>query len=1063
MKGRLKKSMAALLTLVFLLALLPAGTMAANVASGSCGKYLTWTLDADGVLTISGTGDMKNYDYESNVPWYNRRGEVRTVIISEGVTGIGRSAFYGCSGLTSLTIPASLTSIDVNAFSGSSLTSFSVASGNPNYISEDGVLFSKDKTKLIKYPTAKQGAYTIPASVTSIGSYAFYDCSGLTSLNIPSGVTILSYFAFAGCSGLTNVTIPEGVILIEDGAFHGCSGLKSLTIPTSVTHIDGGWTFYGCDGLTSVTILSNAKIAGCFRNCRGLTSLSVTFDNPFYSSEDGVLFNKDKTELIMYPGGKQGAYTIPSSVTSIESSAFSGCSGLTSLTIPSNVTNIGDGAFASSTEYVSILTDITVASDNPYYSSEDGVLFNKDKTELIIYPGGKQGAYTIPPSVTSIGDHAFAWCDSLTSVTIPSGVTSIGNDAFYDCSGLTIVTIPLSVTSIGDFAFYGCSGLKVVFYGGSRDEWNALSLDYTNDSLSDALIRYNNIATIRKQPENFTGGIGDAVSFIVEATGDGLSYQWQYSSDGGRTWGNSGLPGNKTATLSTTLTEARLIYRFRCVVIDSSGNSVTSDAVRMIKQTPAAELAITLQPIDYTGRVGDAVSFSISAAGDRLSYQWQYSSDGGKTWGNSGLPGNKTATLSTTLTEARLIYRFRCVITDGGGNMLNSDIVRMIKAAPTLYITEQPTDFTGSIGDAVSFTVTASGSDLTYQWQYSSDGGKTWSSSGLPGNKTATLSTTLTEARLIYRFRCVITDSNGKTVNSNIVRMLKKAAPALAITSQPVNFSGQLGDAVSFTVAASGDGLSYQWQYSSDGGRTWGNSGLPGNKTATLSTTLTEARLIYRFRCVITDGGGNMLNSDIVRMIKAAPALAITAQPVDLSGQLGDTVSFTVGAVGNGLSYQWQYSSDGGKTWGNSGLPGNDTATLSTTLTEVRLVYRFRCVVTDGSGNKLNSDIVRMKKADPALAITSQPADFTGSIGDAVSFTVTASGSDLTYQWQYSSDGGKTWGSSGLPGNKTATLTTTLTEARLIYRFRCVVTDGSGNKLNSDIVRMMKANSDILD
>jgi hypothetical protein len=729
MKGIIKKSAAVLLSLMLLLALLPEGAAAVNtLTSGICGANVAWMLDSAGVLTISGTGEMEDYDY-GDAPWSDLSDGIKTAVISEGVTSIGDYAVSGCSGLTSVTIPSSVTSIGESAF----------------------------------YDCSGLTSVTIPSSVTSIGDSAFYDCSSLTSVTIPSSVTSIGLLAFDLCIGLTDIYVASwnANYRSEDGVLFNKDKTELICYPAGK---QGAYIVP-----SSVTSISDYA----FDCCVGLTDIFVASGNANYRSEDGVLFNKDKTELIMYPGGKQGAYTIPSSVTSIESSAFSGCSGLTSLTIPSNVTNIGDGAFAYSTEYVSILTDITVASDNPYYSSEDGVLFNKDKTELIIYPGGKQGAYTIPPSVTSIGDHAFAWCDSLTSVTIPSGVTSIGNDAFYDCSGLTIVTIPLSVTSIGDFAFYGCSGLKVVFYGGSRDEWNALSLDYTNDSLSDALIRYNNIATIRKQPENFTGGIGDAVSFIVEATGDGLSYQWQYSSDGGRTWGNSGLPGNKTATLSTTLTEARLIYRFRCVVIDSSGNSVTSDAVRMIKQTPAAELAITLQPIDYTGRVGDAVSFSISAAGDRLSYQWQYSSDGGKTWGNSGLPGNKTATLSTTLTEARLIYRFRCVITDGGGNMLNSDIVRMIKAAPTLYITEQPTDFTGSIGDAVSFTVTASGSDLTYQWQYSSDGGKTWGSSGLPGNKTATLTTTLTEARLIYRFRCVVTDGSGNKLNSDIVRMMK--------------------------------------------------------------------------------------------------------------------------------------------------------------------------------------------------------------------------------------------------------------------------------------------------
>ncbi len=186
---------------------------------------------------------------------------------------------------------------------------------------------------------------------------------------------------------------------------------------------------------------------------------------------------------------------------------------------------------------------------------------------------------------------------------------------------------------------------------------------------------------ITSQPEDYTGSIGDEVSFTVEAVGDELSYQWQYSSDGGNTWGNSGLPGNKTATLSTELTEARLRYLFRCVVTDENGDSVTSDAVRMIKEEPAVELAITAQPENYVGQVGDTVSFTVEAAGNDLSYQWQFSSDAGATWKASGLPGNDTATLTTTFTEARMIYRFRCVVTDGNGNSVTSSIVRMLKAA----------------------------------------------------------------------------------------------------------------------------------------------------------------------------------------------------------------------------------------------------------------------------------------------------------------------------------------------------------------------------------------------
>jgi len=277
---------------------------------------------------------------------------------------------------------------------------------------------------------------TIGNSVTSIGNYAFYMCSGLNSLTIGNSVISIGEEAFRDCTGLTSVTIPNSVTIIGICAFYGCTGLTSLTIGNSVTSIGMG-AFSECSGLTSVTIPNSVTYieSGAFAICSGLTSIDVASDNSNYCSVDGVLFNKDKTTLIQYPGGKQGAYSIPNSVTGIVEWAFAGCSGLTS---------------------------IDVASDNSNYCSVDGVLFNKDKTTLIQYPGGKQGAYSIPNSVTSIGEEAFFNCTGLTSVTIPGRVTSIGKEAFYNCTGLTSVTIPGSVTSIGWYAFYMCSGLTSV-------------------------------------------------------------------------------------------------------------------------------------------------------------------------------------------------------------------------------------------------------------------------------------------------------------------------------------------------------------------------------------------------------------------------------------------------------------------------------------------------------------------------------------------------------------------------------------------------------------------------
>ena len=249
------------------------------------------------------------------------------------------------------------------------------------------------------------------------------------------------------------------MISIGNEAFKGCNGLTSIKIPSGVTSIGNG----------------------AFKDCGNLKNINVATDNQIYTSENGVLYNKDKTELICVPKGKKGKIKIPSSVTSIEDYAFWGCSGLTSINIPSSVTSIESLAFyeCSGLTHIEIpssvtsigygafsecsgLTSINVATDNSIYTSENGVLYDKKKTKLICVPGAKKGKFEIPSSVTSIGIGAFSECSGLSRVEIPSSVTSIGDYAFKDCSGLTEIYIPSSVIHIEDWAFEDCKNLDVI-------------------------------------------------------------------------------------------------------------------------------------------------------------------------------------------------------------------------------------------------------------------------------------------------------------------------------------------------------------------------------------------------------------------------------------------------------------------------------------------------------------------------------------------------------------------------------------------------------------------------
>ncbi len=338
---------------------------------------------------------------------------------------------------------------------------------------------------------------------------------GVLTITGTGEISIDWQYSLDRCS-VTSVVICEGITGIDAYAFLECEALTSITIPNSVTTI-APWAFRQCSGLTSITIPNSVTTIGecAFSGCTSLTQINIDDGNTVYTSIDGVVFSKDESKIIIVPGGRNGAYTIPNNVTTIERNAFDGCSGLTSITIPNSVTTIGECAFDGCSGLTSItipnsvttiggcafsgctsLTQINIDDGNTVYTSIDGVVFSKDESKIIIVPGGRNGAYTIPNSVTSIEEGAFAGCHVLTNITIPKGVITIGGRAFLQCTGLTSVTIPDGVETIGDYAFYGanfssivipnsvrtiaayafdqCRNLTNAYYLGTNEEWNVL-------------------------------------------------------------------------------------------------------------------------------------------------------------------------------------------------------------------------------------------------------------------------------------------------------------------------------------------------------------------------------------------------------------------------------------------------------------------------------------------------------------------------------------------------------------------------------------------------------------
>ena len=608
-----RKIVSVLLCVLLLASLLPVSAFADTTASGACGDNLTWTLDGDGTLTISGTGKMWDSDYynDYDVPWADFLASIEKVVISKGVTSIGNEAFKWCERLTNVTIPDSITSIGNSAF----------------------------------YDCSSLTSVTIPDSVTSIGEWAFYGCSSLTSVTIPHGVTSIGGAAFWGCSSLTSVTIGNSVTSIGEWAFSDCSSLASVTIPDSVTSI-GDCAFYGCISLTSVTIGNGiTSINDSFSGCVSLKSFTVSESNSAYSSKDGVLFNKNKTKLVAYPAGKTNtSYTIPNSVSEIKEWAFSDCSDLTNVTIPNSVSKISYGTFWG----CSSLTSVTIPTS---VKSIDGYAFEYCSSLTSV---------TIPNSVTSIGEWAFSDCSSLTSITIPNSVSKISYGTFECCENLKSVTIPTSVKSIDGRAFSFCSSLSDIYYKGTASQWKAVKVEAFNNPLKNATIHYVSnvpalsITTSAGKPKIYWNAV------------DGAAKYWVYRSTDGKKFSYYDSTTKTSYTNSSTSIGTTYYYKVKAVAVVDGKNYASDFSVsKGILCKPAA-------PSVSINRSNGKPKLSWKAVSGATKY-WIYRSTDGKEFKYFDSTTKTSYPNSGAASGTKYYYRVKAVTVVNGKNVASAN------------------------------------------------------------------------------------------------------------------------------------------------------------------------------------------------------------------------------------------------------------------------------------------------------------------------------------------------------------------------------------------------------
>ena len=772
--------------------------------------------------------------------------------------------FAWCTGLTSVTIPSSVTSIGEGAFSScSDLANITADVANSFYTSDDGVLFNKAKTSLIAFPPGKTGDYTIPSSVTSIGNLAFSGCSRLTNVTIPSSVISIGEQAFAACSGLTSITIPNGVTSIGEGAFNANAGLTSITLPTSLRFIRN-YAFNGCSGLTSVYFAGDAPSVGSdvfsetpaiVYYIQGKAGWSESFAGRPTVAQPELLFSNEGGEITITGSNPRatGTLLIPATINGLP------------------VTSIGFGAFLGCTQLTSVL---------------------------------------LPASVESISDWAFKGASGLTNVTIPSSVTNIGAYAFEGCSGLAnVIATPSSQKASSALTF---GGLKQTYSGSAQlptiqtvPSGLAVKFSY-NDSaaLPTNAGTYTVVALV--QDLNYTGRATNTLVIAKAVAGLSLGSLIQPYDGVAKVVSGITTPQNLSYTLTyngsvNPPTNAGSYTVMGAISeLNYKGNSLGTLIVT--KGTATVALADLEQLFDGKGKGALAVtspgnlpvSFTYNGATAAPTNAGSYTVVG--TVNTANYVGKGTNTLVISKAVATLMLANLAQTFDG--------LAKVVKVSTTPSTFPVAVTYNGSVDaptNAGNYSVSATVTDANYGGSVTrvltitkrtavvnfSSLALTYTGAARPVKATAIpshVSVAVTYNGVAnaptnagnYTVVGIVEDANYTGSRTNTLSI---AAVPVFITRQPVNTVAEVGRATSLSVTHGGSPpWTYQWV--KDGTR------LSGQTNRTLSFTSFEFMDIGTYYVVISNSQGMLLSRP--RRLSVAAA-ALHAWGLNGDGQAGPT------------------------------------------------------------------------------------------------------------------------------------------------------------------------------
>ena len=953
-------------------------------------------------------------------PFYGCNG-LKTVTFEESTSRIAPGLFANCPGLESIVIPDTVTTIGYQAF--------------------------QNCDALIEI--------VIPESVTSISTRVFTDSAALTTVTWPSSLTTIPESTFNGCTALTTVNLPDTLKTINKEAFRNCDALVTFTMPDSVTTM-AETVFYDCDALTEIHLSDNlAKLNNStFYDCDALTSITIPYG--VTSIGNSCFYDCDLLATV----------DMANSVTSMGTNVFYHNDVLKNVKLSRNLASIPSGTFKECAE----LEEIVI----PYFTTKiDANAFNSSPKLKKVVVHGKLATITSSafsyPTVTKFygptGSYAETWCadngytfnentvvataltEVSTTLTIPKGKTAMldfdidpadfGDTISFRSSNTAVATVDETgkITAVAP----GTATIRINVGSVSANCKVTVTQAVTKITLSKTTLDL-------EVPNTF-----QLTATITPTDASNQVLAWTSSNEAAATVDENGLitaVGNGTSVITATATDGSGISA-SCTVTVTDPTNIPVESITLENTTLSIEAMDTVL-LGVTIAPGDAANKALV---------WTSSDDSVATVDENGrITGVKKGTATITATAA-----------DGYGASASCTVT----VTNTAYVVTDPallesphnyplncTDFwlyaaPGAEKLFVTFDQrTYVEDEFDFLYVFDGQGNLVDGYTGdqlagvtleIPGD-TVKIQLSSDDVGSDWGFR--VESIEAKVHEHNYVDgvctecgAVQPETPALSIVTQPSDYVGLVGDTATFSVVAEGEGLKYQWYFYDTAASEWKKSS--GNTSATMSVEFKAYRVDQEYRCEITDANGNTVTTDVVRIVAKVVPLVITAHPADHVGAVNDNVSMTVEATGNGLTYQWYYSTDGGVTWAKSGSPGFATANLQPILRAYRDGYQFYCLVTDIFGNTAQSNVASMTVKASEVVITKAPVDVNGAkLGELYYFEAEATGDNLEYRWEFSSDGGETWQLSWNQGYNTATLGVRMNANRDGYLYRCKITSG---------------------